>query len=68
MNSFKIITEHDTGKMYIFAWKNYSGYDGTIEYGATATNWEHLFDLDDIACESEAEAITAWARLVEKYR
>ena len=68
MNSLHIITEKDTGSLYIFAWKACSGYDGTIEYGATVTSWETLEDLEDIACSNEAEAMTAWARLVEQYR
>ena len=68
MNSFKTIVERNTGSLYIFAWKAYSGYDGAIKYGATATCWETLEDLEDIACQDEAEAVTAWARLVEKYR
>jgi len=68
MNSLHIITEKDTGTLYIYAWKICQGYDGSVEYGATVTSWETLEDLEDITCSNEAEAVTTWARLVEQYR
>ena len=68
MNSYTTIVEKDTGALYITAWRMYSGYDGSVEYGATVTDWDTLEDLEEITCRDEAEAITAWARLVEKYR
>lgn len=68
MNSFYIIAEKDTGALYIFAWRSYNSYGDATEYGATVTDWDTLEDLENIAGKDETEAITAWARLVEKYR
>lgn len=68
MNSYRAIVEKDTGALYIAAWRMYNGYGGEIEYGASVTSWDTLEDLEEISCSSEAEAVTAWARLVEKYR
>ncbi len=67
MNSFITIVDEDRNGLYINAWRNCSGYDGTIEYGATVTDWDTLEEIEEIICKNETDAITAWARLVNKY-
>lgn len=68
MSSFKIITEWDNGNYYIYSYSSYSGYTGEVKYGACVTDWSTAEDIEDIICKDGTEAITAWARLVEKYR
>lgn len=68
MYSFHVLAEKDTDKYYICAFKQYNGYEGSVEYGAAITDWDTLEDLEDIECKDETEAITEWAKLVEKYR
>lgn len=67
MNTFKIITEWDN-IYYIYSYRSYSSYSGEVEYGACVMDWDTAEDIEDIPCKNETDAITAWARLIKKYR